>query len=54
VDENELETFFDCYTDLPDDVDDFFDAQTAKAVENDSSRDSLNLDDIHVPRIHDE
>jgi hypothetical protein len=32
VDENELETLFDCYTDLPDDFDDFFNAQTAEAV----------------------
>jgi hypothetical protein len=51
VDENELATFFDCYTDLPDDVEDFFDAQTAEAVENDSFQDSLYLDDIYVPRI---
>jgi hypothetical protein len=51
VDENELATFFDCYTDLPDDVEDFFDAQTEEAVENDSSQDSLHLDNIYVPRI---
>jgi hypothetical protein len=51
VEEDELETFFDSYAELPIDFEEFFDAQAIEAVENDSSWDVLKLDDIYVPRI---
>jgi hypothetical protein len=51
VDDDELETFFDSYSHLPNDVEEFFDAQAIEAIENYSSSDVLKLDDIYVPRI---
>jgi hypothetical protein len=51
VDEYELEKLFDSYAELPNDFEEFFDAHTIEAVENDSSWDVLKLDDIYVPRI---
>jgi hypothetical protein len=39
VENDELETLFDSYAELPIDIEEFFDAQTIEAVENDSSWD---------------
>jgi hypothetical protein len=51
VDDDELETLFDIYSDLPTYVEEFFYAHTIEAVESDSSSDVLKLDDIYVPHI---
>jgi hypothetical protein len=48
VEDDELETLFDSYAELPIDFEEFFDAQTIEAVENDSSWDVLKLDDIFI------
>jgi hypothetical protein len=50
-DDDELDTFFDSYDEIPNDFEEFFDAQSIETVENDSSWDVLKLDDIYVPRI---